>query len=613
MKYHRMWSVGSGGSSAVRIVRVAIRFAVASAVAVVAVMTPPELAWSAPETRITQPLDASAERIVDLDFPATHAVVQWTGDPLASLQIRHAGAGNDEWSPWQLARVNEETESVQSSGVQLVDDARRVQVRVADGQATDLKVVAIDTLNGPRHLEAVDRQPQAHALDGATPQPKIISRKEWGANEGIRKGTPEFAPVKRIAIHHTDTSNADPNPAATVRAIYAFHVQGNGWNDIGYNFLIDQQGNVYEGRYARNYNGAAPTGENEDRKHVIGAHVTNNNTGSVGISLLGSFESVAPSAAQQTALEKMIAWEGDRHDLDTTSANVVMGHRDLGQSACPGGVAWALLPKWRQNATAIKYSYAKPGATPGYWVASTDGRVVPYGIAKDYGSMAGKQLNAPIISMARTPSGKGYWLLGKDGGIFAYGDAGFYGSMGGKPLNAPVVALTPTPSGKGYWEVASDGGIFAFGDAQFYGSMGGKPLNKPVVGIASTPTGKGYWEVATDGGIFAFGDAPFYGSTGSMSLNQPIVSMATPKTGTGYWLTARDGGIFAYGSAGFYGSVPVLKLNSYAGTVQSVATASGRGYYILGADGGIYAFGDARFLGAPTGTMQAAGIALLPE
>jgi hypothetical protein len=590
-------------------VRLGLVVALATGIIVAA---PPELAWSAPQTRITEALDASGEQVVDVSFPATHAVVQWAGDPLASLEVRHARE-DGMWSPWKLARVNEESETVHASGVQLVDNARRLQIRVSSGVATNVKVVAIDTLNGPRHLETVKSEPIANALDGATPQPKVISRKEWGANESIRKGSPEFAPVKRIAVHHTDTANNDPNPAATVRAIYAFHVQGNGWNDIGYNFLIDQQGNVYEGRYARNYNGAAPTGENEAGQHVIGAHVSNNNTGSVGISLLGSFESVAPTNAQQAALEKMIAWEGDRHELDTTSSSVVMGHRDLGQSACPGGVAWALLPKWRQNATAIKYSYAKPGNTPGYWVAGADGRVVSYGAAQNYGSMAGEHLNAPIISMARTPSGKGYWLLGRDGGIFAYGDAGFYGSMGGKPLNAPVVALTPTPTGKGYWEVASDGGVFAFGDAKFHGSMGGKPLNKPVVGIASTPTGNGYWEVATDGGIFAYGDAPFYGSTGSMALNQPIVSMSTPAPGNGYWLTARDGGIFAYGATGFYGSIPLLRLNSYAGTVQSASTATGKGYYILGADGGIYAFGDARFFGAPTGTLRAAGIALMPE
>lgn len=592
--------------------RLALRLAVATSLATVAVMTPRELAWSAPETRITKPLDASGERVVETNFPVTHVVVKWKGDAEATLQLRSAN-NNGNWSDWQLARISEETAIDQASAPLRVDDAHRLQVRVQQGEVADIEVVAIDTENGPRRLEAVKREPAASALDGVTPQPKIISRGQWGANEGIRKGTPEFADVKRVVVHHTDTSNNDPNPAATVRAIYAYHVQGNGWNDIGYNFLIDQNGNVYEGRYARNYNGAAPTGENSSNQHVIGAHVSNNNAGSVGISLLGTFESASPTSAQQSALEKMIAWEGDRHDLDTSSANVVMGHRDLGQSSCPGGVAWALLPKWRANATAIKFSYAKPGNTPGYWIAGTAGQVKTYGTAKDYGSMAGKSLNAPVISIARTPSAKGYWLLGADGGIFAFGDAQFYGSMGGKPLNAPVVALTPTPTGKGYWEVASDGGIFAFGDAKFLGSMGGRPLNKSVVGVASTPSGNGYWEVASDGGIFAYGDAPFHGSTGSLKLNQPIVSMSPSPSGGGYWLTAQDGGIFAYGNSAFFGSIPILRLASYGGTASSASTSTGKGYYVLGKDGGIYTFGDARFHGAATGTLTASGIALVPE
>jgi len=67
-------------------------------------------------------------------------------------------------------------------------------------------------------------------------------------------------------------------------------------------------------------------------------------------------------------------------------------------------------------------------------------------------------------------------LLGvaSDGGVFSFGNAGFHGSMGGKPLNAPIVSMAPTSDGAGYWEVASDGGIFNFGDATFHGSMGGR-------------------------------------------------------------------------------------------------------------------------------------------
>ena len=93
-----------------------------------------------------------------------------------------------------------------------------------------------------------------------------------------------------------------------------------------------------------------------------------------------------------------------------------------------------------------------------------------------------------------------YWLVGRDGGVFAFGGAPFYGSMGGKQLNAPIVGIvTANP---GYWLVAADGGVFAFGGAPFYGSMGGQHLNAQIVGMAAD--GNGYWLVAADGGVFLF-------------------------------------------------------------------------------------------------------------
>ncbi len=129
--------------------------------------------------------------------------------------------------------------------------------------------------------------------------------------------------------------------------------------------------------------------------------------------------------------------------------------------------------------------------------------------------------SAPVV-----PTSPGYWEVASDGGIFAFGNAKFYGSMGGKPLNKPIVSMAATPDGQGYWEVASDGGIFTFGDAKFYGSMGGKPLNAPVVGMTANVNAGGYWEVASDGGIFTFGDAEFYGSMGGKPLNAPVVGIA---------------------------------------------------------------------------------------
>jgi hypothetical protein len=233
-------------------------------------------------------------------------------------------------------------------------------------------------------------------------------------------------------------------------------------------------------------------------------------------------------------------------------------------------------------------------ATPsgnGYWVVQADGAVHAKGDAPDFGSMAGKPLNRPLVGMASTPTGGGYWLVGNDGGIFSFGDAPFFGSTGNIVLNSPIVGMSSTPTGRGYWFVAADGGVFSYGDARFFGSTGDTRLNSPIVGMASTPTGNGYWLVAADGGIFSFGDAAFYGSTGNIVLNSPIVGMASTPTGHGYWFVAADGGVFSYGDATFFGSLG--DAGSDATIVGMDATPTGRGYWLLADDGRVFNFGDA--------------------
>jgi hypothetical protein len=157
-------------------------------------------------------------------------------------------------------------------------------------------------------------------------------------------------------------------------------------------------------------------------------------------------------------------------------------------------------------------------------------------------------LSAQVVGMAATPDGGGYWLANAAGAVSAHGSAADYGSMAGKTLNASISHIVSTADGKGYWLVASDGGIFTFGDAAFFGSMGDKHLNAPVVDLAPTPDGGGYWLVASDGGIFSFGDAAFHGSEGGTHLNAPVVGMAADTATGGYWLVASDGGIFTFGA-----------------------------------------------------------------
>ena len=599
------------------------------AIVAAATIVPVRMAWGLPETRMALLDDAERAAGEAVPFPATHLGARWSGAHDAQVEVRWRRDGGG-WSPWQPLEVahdlEDEARGLVYSGIVRADGAVRVQARVVTGEATDVEVAAIDTENGRRHLVRAGPQP-AGAQTAPSPrlsvharvaQPAVVSRAEWGADETKRGGdAPSFAPVTKLIVHHTVTTNADPDPAATVRAVYTFHTQVRGFNDIGYNWLVDAGGRVYEGRYSRPYPaGERPTGEDAAGRGVIGAHAEGANTGSVGVALLGNFATVPPAPAAMVSLEAVLAWLADRHDIDPRGARAafpnIAGHRDARATECPGDLLYARLPSLRK-AVADTIAAAQL-VTPGYWVASRDGRVQPFGAAERLGDLTAKPLNAPVQAMATTPTGNGYWLLTGDGGIFTFGDAAFHGSTGAIRLNQPIVGMAATPTGRGYWLVARDGGIFAFGDARFHGSTGAIRLNQPVVGMAPTATGRGYWLVARDGGIFAFGDARFHGSTGAIRLNEPVVGMAATPRGDGYWLVARDGGLFAF-NAPFLGSVPALQLASFGGTAAVRASPSGRGYSILGTDGGLFTFGDARFHGTSPGLSGAAAavdLGLLP-
>ena len=192
--------------------------------------------------------------------------------------------------------------------------------------------------------------PRTLSLAGSPP---IIPRLAWGANERIRRAKPEYAPQVRYAVvHHTAGSN-DYSPAqslAIVRAIQLYHVRGNGWDDIGYNLLVDRYGQVFEGRYGG------------IERAVIGAHALGFNKGSTGVAVLGSYGGGGISAAARRALVQTLAWRLDVAHVDPLTAfpvlsggnsrfpkgspvllRAIVGHRDTGFTSCPGGVLYAQL------------------------------------------------------------------------------------------------------------------------------------------------------------------------------------------------------------------------------------------------------------------------------
>ena len=184
--------------------------------------------------------------------------------------------------------------------------------------------------------------------------PPIIPRVAWGADEAIRRAPPQYSDAIHFAVvHHTAGSNAysPAQSAAIVRGIEIYHVEGNGWNDIGYNFLVDKYGRVFEGRYG-----------GVDRP-VIGAHSLGFNVGSFGVAVIGDYGSTGISAAARTSLERLLAWKLDLAHVDPLSTltwpsggnprfpagvpvflRAISGHRDTYFTECPGNALYAELP-----------------------------------------------------------------------------------------------------------------------------------------------------------------------------------------------------------------------------------------------------------------------------
>src|SRR4051794_31649281 len=226
---------------------------------------------------------------------------------------------------------------------------------------------------------------QAASAAAATAQPSVTPRSGWGADESLRYDStgketwpPAFYPVQKLIVHHTDTQNNDPNPAATIRSIYYYHAVTQGWGDIGYNFLIDESGRVYEGRHSRTYApGESPTGQDPNGNGVTAAHAQGFNSGTVGVALLGTLTNQDTTPAARQALEKLLAWEASSHGIDPQGASLytnpvsgaqktfpnVAGHRDVNATECPGGVFYATLPAIRSDVAAMIAGSPPPPAT----------------------------------------------------------------------------------------------------------------------------------------------------------------------------------------------------------------------------------------------------------
>ncbi len=320
-----------------------------------------------------------ASDVKKTDFIFTALGIKWSTNEDINLYLK--AREKNKWTPWTQVGQEQDNkyENEGNSGFMTTNSADAFQYKIerknkkSDGQIiADMEITYINARNPiPKKLYAETAR--------ADNKLKIISRAEWGADESVRIWDPsrpkpdiksidsDYAdkfsdelkivrkvttnsagqeltwsleyPVKatKVIIHHTDSVKDLDNPAQAVRNIYLWHTLGRGWGDIGYNYLIDPKGNIYEGRYG---------GEG-----VVGAHAGKANTGSIGIALMGDYENNDVPEAALNSLERLIAEKSAIHKINPighsefrgqTLPNIV-GHRDVMATACPGKYLYAKL------------------------------------------------------------------------------------------------------------------------------------------------------------------------------------------------------------------------------------------------------------------------------
>lgn len=403
--------------------------------------------------------------------------LHWQGAGTVRFRTRSLGG---EWSPWHAAAPEAEDlpnprspEVRATAGWRLgnpwwTGPSNRIEYRLR-GVVSRLRAYFV---RSPK--EAIPTR--TLQLAGS---PAIVSRAGWGADESIVTHPPQYAASVRFAIvHHTAGSNtySQADAPAVVRGIELYHVQGNGWNDIGYNLLVDRFGTVYEGRAG-----------GIDRS-VVGAHALGFNTGSVGIAVLGTYTDSAPSPAAQDALARTLAWRLDLAHVDPVSTltvisggserypagkpvalRAVSGHRDTGLTECPGNALYAQLDAIAARAQAI-------------------------GLPKIYAPSAVADASGLVRVTARVSSSRPWTVTISD----ATGAVVATGTGTGPTVDWSWDATTVAP-GSYRWQVAVEGALSASGPVSV---AGGASAELAITALASdvetiSPNGDGVADSAT--------------------------------------------------------------------------------------------------------------------
>jgi hypothetical protein len=388
----------------------------------------------------------------------------------AQVRARRRGGGWTPWMPLHRSGDHAPDGAPAPAGTEpaYTGAADVFQLRLR-GSARALRarfVRAQPTARAARHLTGRRARPRVRARKSQSSLPAIVSRSEWGGDSVPPRAAPTYGEVQAAFVHHTVSSNdyAPEESAGIVLGIARYHRDSNGWNDIGYNFLVDQYGQVFEGRAG---------GIDQP---VIGAQAQGYNSVSTGIACIGTFTSVPQSEAGLEALAQLIGWKLSLHGVPTEGTVVVAsrggptnrypsgtpvtlqripGHRDGDSTSCPGEVLYGQLAELRARAT----RYAGPLAGLTVHASSTRIRTRPVKLSgrlafPDGSSPAGAPLDlefavpgAPFERIAGAVcAADGSWAASVPLTVSGLIRAAFRGDGVREPLASSPVAIRVLPT-----------------------------------------------------------------------------------------------------------------------------------------------------------------------
>lgn len=540
-----------------------------------------------------------------------------TGGSAATFLFR--SLNNGEWSEWlEVQTPFDEApdgffEGDEGGGrasaigpIWIGEGAEQVEIALFGGSPDK---VTIEALRNILPDEPEPEEARSQTFSTLAPKPSIRARSSW-ATDGWRSenngcdGGPFYANnVRTVVVHHTVTSNN--YTAAQVddmlRGIYRTHAVINGWCDIAYNFLVDRFGTIWEGR-----SGGID-------QPVIGGHAKGFNTWTVGVAVLGSHHtSGAPTAAAVASVEAVAAWKLSFHGVDPLGVNwlqnrsstpphrfperawvempAIVGHRDLGLTACPGNLLYPSIPGMI-DAAAPAHLTASPHVPvgrnpaefgPALLTLESAGGLRSGGAAF---SRAVDPLPDGVVGVAVAGRNNRGQLLDSTGSLTAFGGAA---QISGEPAGSrtPVDLAMGTDEGRG-WVLTNNGRIYRFGGAPDR-TANSRPADGTTVAFALNESGAGYVLGAT-GSLHRVGGAAERSLGNTVDAVDIALFDEDSTSGVrGGWVLDRSGRLHAFGDA------PAWQPETPVGSAVAVVAQGEYGGWVLDSEGRYIRFGEER-------------------